>query len=134
MSVLIAAALVAQLAAYPGQTSGEATLRVEGRCVYTAELEQQAQGATLILCGEVTLSEGSVAFAQRGFAETARFEGSWDGDEFTIDRVITRGLGGTRDAEGTCRVFARGEQVIRLQCTATSGPLGYVANFVVPLL
>jgi hypothetical protein len=132
---LLLAQLMAQPVAFPGQTAASnGTLRTEGRCVYSPELEERAQGATLVLCGEATLTAGTVAFAQRGFAETARFEGRWDGDEFMIERVVTRGLGGDREADGTCHVLLRDEQVIRITCTAISGPHGYIANFVVPLL
>jgi hypothetical protein len=135
MIAVLASLFLAQPVVFPGQTAAdEGTLRVEGRCVYSPELEEQAQGATLIVCGEVTLMDGSIAFAQRGFAETARFDGRWDGDEFAIERVVTRGLGGEREASGTCHTVLRDEQVIRITCTATSGPRGYLANFVVPLL
>ena len=134
MFVLLATSLAIQLAAFPGLGADGEVLRVEGRCLYSPEIERQAEGAVLIGCGEVTLAENSVAFAQRGFAEAARFEGVWDGDEFTIDHVTMRGIEGARPARGSCQVVLREERVVRVQCTATSGPRGYVANFVVPLL
>lgn len=135
MLTLIATALAAHLAAFPGQPAeGDAVLRVEGRCLYSPEVERQAEGAVLIGCGEVTLAETSVAFARRGFAEAARFEGAWNGDQFTITQVVMRGIEGARPARGSCHVLLRDERVVRLQCTAVSGPRGYIANFVVPLL
>lgn len=135
MILVLASLLLAHPVAFPDDSeSSDGSIRVEGRCLYSSELEEEAQGASLIICGEVILGKSSIAFAPRGFSETVRFEGEWHGDDFTIGRVVTRGIGGDHEASGTCHVVYREGEVIRLAWTATAGPHGYVANFVVPVL
>lgn len=130
MLALLTALTLAQFSA----PAAEDTRRVEGRCVYPADLVEQAGATVLVTCGETILAADSVTFAARGFDPSIRFVGTWDGNELTVSHVALRARDTADNARGTCRVRMREEKLSAIVCTVIAGPRSYVANFIVPLL
>ena len=127
MFALLTSLLLAQF--NPASTD---SLRVEGRCTYPDAVVAEVEGATLVQCGEATLTEDGIAFASRGFAPSIRFVGQWDGSELDLHHVARRGRDEADEARGWCRLQYRGDTISAIVCTAVAGPRSYVANFIVP--
>lgn len=127
MFALLTSLLLAQFNPAPAES-----LRVEGRCTYPAAVAAEVEGATLVQCGEVVLSQHGISFASRGFEPSIQFVGEWDGSELDLHHIARRGREQADEARGWCRLQYRGDDISAIVCTAVAGPRSYLANFIVP--
>ncbi len=122
-------ALVTLIAAqFPGDAPLEG--RFEGHCQYPPALAERAAGTALITCTRLTVDDGGIAFGLRGWETEVRFEGAFDGERLTVERIVTRHRG-AEDARGLCQLYYANEDLSTVACTAVAGPRSYAANFIV---
>ena len=131
MLALISTLVLAQFSP-PLDDNGE--WRVEGRCTYPPALVEQAGTATLVECGEATVSAEGITLAARGFDPLIAFRGQWNGDALQVTEVARRGIEEADEARGFCRLQTRNEDLTAIVCSVIAGPRSYVVNFLVPRL
>ncbi|MDE8653768.1 hypothetical protein [Novosphingobium album (ex Liu et al. 2023)] len=132
MFAIALAALLASLAA-----TGDARLQLNGRCEYSAEVQEHRDGTVLALCDTLEIvrdgNTGTLDFRQRSWGSTIRFQGEMAGDRMIVRSVRPR-AGETAPATGTCEVFHANDRISVVACLARAGTRSYAANFVVSRL
>lgn len=131
-SRMLAAFIIA--ASAPLQAESEQETIIGGRCEYPEQVAKFRNETTLILCTKVTVTRrganGVLEFAQPSGPPTARFAGSWSGDQMSISEVTLRN-GRSFATSGTCEIFRQNNgRIAVISCLTPPVPRSVAANFV----
>lgn len=122
------------VASPPLQAESEQETIIDGRCEYPEQIAKYRNETTLILCTKVKVTRrganGVLEFAQPSGPPTARFAGTWSGDQMSISEVTLRN-GRSFVTSGTCEIFRQNSgRIAVISCLTPLLPRSVAANFV----